>query len=374
MKGKLIKVAVIYLCFLIFGVLFICFHAKQEVSEDGRGNELVLLNRIEQEQGGTTKNTEELRAYIEATGAQRYEAMALQIAPYFIGIGLLYTVTLLWYVYRKILRPFEKLESYAEQVAAGDLDISLEYERTNYFGAFTWAFDHMKEEIKYAKKREKEAIEGNKTVIASLSHDIKTPIASIRAYSEGLEAGLDADYKIRQKYAHTIMRKCDEVTALVNDLVLHSLSELEKLEIQVEEIEIGTLLHQIVEELEFSQLHLVEPIENEVVIADKKRVAQIIENLINNARKYAKNQAVYIRTECSDKKYFIYVKDTGTGIPPEDVPFILQKFYRGKNAGDQPGSGLGLFIVNYLVEAMGGEVEIHNSEQGLEVIFSLKMK
>lgn len=78
-----------------------------------------------------------------------------------------------------------KIAGFAENIAQGNFDVPLKYERCNYFGAFTWAFDSMRKEIIKARAAEREAVENNKTVIATLSHDIKTPVASIRAYAEG---------------------------------------------------------------------------------------------------------------------------------------------------------------------------------------------
>lgn len=106
-----------------------------------------------------------------------------------------------------MLAPFQKLEQYAGELAKGNLDVSLDYERTNFFGAFTWAFDHMREELIRARKREEYAIQENKTIIATLSHDIKTPIASIRAYAEALEANLESGYEKRQQYASVMPKK-----------------------------------------------------------------------------------------------------------------------------------------------------------------------
>ena len=100
----------------------------------------------------------------------------------------------------------------------------------------------MRKEIITARKNEAEAVRENKTIIATLSHDIKTPLASIRAYAEGLEANLEADYEQRERYLGVIMRKCDEVSRLVNDLVLHSLSELERLEFKEQNVRILGLL------------------------------------------------------------------------------------------------------------------------------------
>ena len=94
------------------------------------------------------------------------------------------------YLYVGVVRPFMRLEAFAQDVASGNLDSPLAYERSNPFGRFTWAFDNMRVEIKRARAAEAEAVEQGKTAVAALSHDIKTPIASIRAYSEALELGL----------------------------------------------------------------------------------------------------------------------------------------------------------------------------------------
>lgn len=373
MKEKIIRLSCIFFMLFVIGAGALYFIAESNAGEQNLGEEKVLLNRIEKEKG-SKKSVGDLKEYLEETGKHKEQGTIKKIVIWFVVLAACYVLITFSYIYKKILQPFEKLEKYAEDVAAGNLDVELQYERTNYFGAFTWAFDHMREEIKYAKKKEKEAIEENKTVIASLSHDIKTPIASIRAYSEALEAGIDADFETRQRYLETIMKKCDEVTNLINDLVLHSLSELEKLEIVISEVDMAKVVRETVLELGFPNLNLVEPVTESVVWADEKRVAQILENLLNNARKYAPEAEVFISTEIIQQKYYVHVRDTGKGIHPEDIPFVMQKFYRGHNVGNQPGSGLGLYIVKYLVDEMKGNVEICNSESGLDVVFCLPIK
>lgn len=345
-------------------------------SEEGStaGKQLVTLNEVRQlalDNEELQPALDELEISIKQSDFLANQSFIIRLSISIVVIGLLYTVALFVYIYREIIRPFQKLEKYADEIAAGNMDVRLEYERTNYFGAFTWAFDHMRKEILFARKREAEAIESNKTIVASLSHDIKTPIASIRAYSEALEANLGADFEKRQQYAGTIMRKCDEVTALVNDLVLHSLSELEKLEIKNEEVQIAQVIRTTVKDLGFDCLTLREPVPEAVVMGDEKRIAQILENLLNNSRKYATGAAVEIYVENQPERYVVHVRDYGPGIPPEDMPFIKDKFYRGNNVEDMPGSGLGLYIVNYIVEEMKGSLQINNCQDGLDVSFEL---
>lgn len=233
----------------------------------------------------------------------------------------------------------------------------------------------MRREITKARSCEREAVENNKTVIATLSHDIKTPISSIRAYAEGLEANLDGTHEKREKYLSVIMRKCDEVSRLTNDLFLHSLSDLDKLKINLEKLELSKLIEETVSEItaEQNDVHFAKPDFTVWVDADRNRLLQVIENLINNARKYAKTE-IDISIVSSGDTAEIHFRDYGDGIPDEDMPFIFGKFYRGKNCGGEQGSGLGLYIVKYVTEKMDGKVVLHNYKDGLEVVVQLPVR
>lgn len=359
----------VFIVLYIAGVMWLLQHNRNK----GYGNEAVLLNEIAQlttDENGSNPAAEELNTLQKQlqNGGTGAGSMYLQVCVFSMTLTAAAILAVFLYVYHRILRPFGELERYAGEIAGGNLEVHLEYERTNFFGAFTWAFDHMREEILRAKKCEAQAIQENKTVIAALSHDIKTPIASIRAYAEGLEAGLDDTYEKRRHYAHVIMKKCDEVTRLTNDLVLHSLSELERIEVQEQNLNIQEVLKNMIRDLEYPNIVLNEPVPEAVLAADEKRLAQVLENLLNNARKYAPGSRVTVSAEIRDGRYEISVRDYGPGILPEDMPFILDKFYRGRNAGNQPGSGLGLYITNYLMERMHGGLTLTNHKDGLEAV------
>lgn len=341
---------------------------------EGGGNKTVLLNEIAQlttDAEGYNPAAEELKALrrlLQAADGAGGSGIYMQLCAVSMVLAAVWVLAVFLYVYHKILRPFGKLERYAGEIAGGNLEVCLDYERTNFFGAFTWAFDHMRKEIIRAKKCEAQAVQENKTVIAALSHDIKTPIASIRAYAEGLEAGLDDTYEKRQHYARVIMKKCDQVTGLTNDLVLHSLSELERIEVRKQSFNIRETLENIIRDLEYPEIELSEPVPQAVLEADEKRLAQVLENLLNNARKYAPGSRITVRAEIKEDRYEISVRDYGQGIAPEDMPFVRDRFYRGRNVGSQPGSGLGLYIAGYLMERMLGGLTLTNHEDGLEAV------
>ncbi|MBQ3546364.1 MAG: HAMP domain-containing histidine kinase [Lachnospiraceae bacterium] len=376
MKNKLFRLSFIVICLIIFVVVYFYFDEKNINYEDEKSEQIVAINEINQlikqkEYEKAEEKLEYLQEEIRETNLSENRLDSLYIVA---GICIGFIILISGYIYLNILRPFDKLKNFAEKIAQGDFDIPLEYERTNFFGKFTWAFDSMRKEIIKARNNEHEAIENNKTVIATLSHDIKTPIASIRAYAEGLEANMDTTIEKRARYLNVIMKKCDEVSKLTNDLFLHSISDLEKIEIKPENIEICGYIKEIVEEIsEDNKDVCIKNAEFKAnVFADKNRVMQIVENIINNARKYAKTN-VNVSFEKIDNEISIHFRDYGKGIPSEDVPFIFDKFYRGRNCENEQGSGLGLYIIKYLMEKMEGKVLLYNHNDGLEVIIVFKI-
>ena len=187
---------------------------------------------------------------------------------------------------------------------------------------------------------------------------------------------MDSTPERRNRYINVIIRKCDEVTKITNDMFIHSLHDLDKLIIKREKVQIDEVISDTIEAMQGSHDDIVinGDIQSMVIQdADSGRIAQTIENIINNARKYAQGTQINIWTDIEDNEYRLHIKDHGNGIMPEDMPFIFDKFYRGRNRGDEPGSGLGLFIVKYIMEQINGKVLLENSAGGLEVVLVFKI-
>lgn len=380
MKGRVIRITVIFSLLLVAVTGIIALSSRKLSPQDERSQQLVDLNEISQliSRGDYDTAKQKTDEYADMLRSKPLEDSFGINGIVMCALTIFFMAMVFLYVYINILRPFDKMKDYASEIAKGNFDLPLNYERSNYFGAFTWAFDSMRKEITRSRMAEREAIENNKTVIATLSHDIKTPITSIRAYVEGLEENLDTSEERRSRYLEVIMRKCDEVTALTNDLFLHSLSDLNMLRMQPEEFELVPFLKQSVSEIaaEHEDVLFRKPDISPIIYADKKRINQIVENLINNSRKYAKTNITVSLTQLDDT-VSIHFRDKGSGIPDEDMPFITEKFYRGKNVGDENGSGLGLYIVKYIAEQSGGSLELINhtsGEEGFEAVVSLPIK
>lgn len=373
MKKKLLNIIFLYIIiFVVLTVAFFNFDNKDTLDSEKR-RVIIDINEIRKE--SELLGIEEKEFYNKIDNLEEVITNNIKETSnnYYVVYGLIIflflMISLLGYIYYAIIKPFERMEEYAEEVAKGNLDLKLNYERNNLFGEFTWAFDRMRREIIKARTCEKEAIENNKTVIATLSHDIKTPIASIRAYTEGLQANLASNPLKRQKYINIIIKKCDEVTALTNDIFLHSLADLGKLKMNLVEVSIKPIIIEYLNGLlcDKDNVFINDDIPDANLLIDTKRFEQVLENIINNSLKYAKGSKVEIKVEKSLKDYIIIIRDYGKGISDEDMPFIFEKFYRGKNVGKEQGAGLGLYIVKYIMEQFNGNVYINSFKDGLEV-------
>lgn len=373
MKKKLLNIIFLYIIiFVVLTVAFFNFDNKDTLDSEKR-RVIIDINEIRKE--SELLGIEEKEFYNKIDNLEEVITNNIKETSnnYYVVYGLIIflflMISLLGYIYYAIIKPFERMEEYAEEVAKGNLDLKLNYERNNLFGEFTWAFDRMRREIIKARTCEKEAIENNKTVIATLSHDIKTPIASIRAYTEGLQANLASNPLKRQKYIDIIIKKCDEVTALTNDIFLHSLADLGKLKMNLVEVSIKPIIIEYLNGLlcDKDNVFINDDIPDANLLIDTKRFEQVLENIINNSLKYAKGSKVEIKVEKSLKDYILIIRDYGKGISDEDMPFIFEKFYRGKNVGKEQGAGLGLYIVKYIMEQFNGNVYINSFKDGLEV-------
>ena len=357
--------------------------ATVALMDDGPGAEMrtqvVELNAARAElRGGEgaadaalVRAQEALRA---AAGVKGGLPIALVWALAALGAAVVWGVVA--YLHVSVVRPFMRLESFAQDVAAGNLDTPRAYERRNPFGRFTRAFDNMRAEIKRARAAEAEAVEQGKTAVAALSHDIKTPIASIRAYSEALELGLARNDAEREGYARTIARKCDEVTSLTDDLFLHALADLDRIRVSCEDAPIARTIRQAVADFGVAGNVALGRLDEARVAHDPKRLEQALENLLANAAKYAPGAAVEVEgvLDIAERVYRATVRDHGPGIPPEDLPFATERFYRGSNAHEAPGAGLGLFIARYLVGQMGGALRLEDADPGLRVALEFPLE
>lgn len=298
----------------------------------------------------------------------------MKIALFVMSLILLTVViSVLYYVYlkRRVLDPFKKLKGFAVRVAGGNLDTPLEMDKGNVFGPFTESFDIMREELKASREREEKAVKSRKELVAQLSHDIKTPVSSIKAMTDVMSLTASEEDKVT---INAINAKADQIDSLISNLFHATLEELEQLEVKPEDIN-STDIVQMIKDADY--LNKIEKldIKDAVVFADRLRLNQVLSNIIFNSYKYADTMInVTSRFENAGSKYlFIEIADKGPGVPEEEVEMITQKFKRGSNAGNKDGSGLGLYISDYLMNKMEGSLTVRNTGDGFAVEIGIKI-
>lgn len=266
-----------------------------------------------------------------------------------------------FYIYRTVIKPFRKLEGFALRIAGGNLDIPLEMDRQNLFGAFTESFDIMRLELNKARIAEARANESKKELVAKLSHDIKTPVASIKAASE-VGAALSPDEKSRANYEQ-IIRKADQINTLVTNLFSATLEELQELSVAPSELE-SKELWALLENADYLHRAKIPPIPDCVLFADKLRLQQVFDNIFANSYKYA-DTAINVAVYLEENYLVICIEDSGGGIRESELPLLKEKFKRGSNTKDIEGAGLGLYIADHCMKRMEGRLEIENGTKGL---------
>lgn len=282
---------------------------------------------------------------------------------------------LLIYLYASFIRPIEELKNFASTIAKGDFDKPLPIRKNNMFGSFVEGFDIMREELKASISREREAEIARKELIQGLSHDIKTPLAVISATCEVLELKEMRKLKASEgnrdllSKVRTISDKADTISRLMNDVMHANLEDLEKVDVVPCEEE-SVVVEEFFGKLsDYGKIILENPIHPCLVYMDKKRMEQVIDNVVSNSAKYAGtdihvhfSQTEEIPMADGNKATFIkiMIRDSGPGVDRDELPLLAEKYYRGSNAKNAVGYGLGLYLCKTYMEKQKGGMEYYN--------------
>ena len=284
----------------------------------------------------------------------------------FIIIGVLQIVIIVsWYIYikRSMITPFTKLSDFAARVAEGNLDMPLQMDKGHVFGAFTESFDLMRSELKKARIAEKKANDEKKEVIAKLSHDIKTPVASIKSTSE---VGMAITKEERAKKMFGVIdAKTDQIKSLVDNLFTSSVQDITEIEVNPG-MQPSDVISGLIRNADYLSRADAFTIPECNVYFDKLRLQQVFDNIFMNSYKYA-DTAMHVNAEIAGDYLVIRISDEGSGVKEEELPLLKEKFKRGSNASDKDGAGLGLYLTDYFMEKMDGQLGLKNLESGFEV-------
>lgn len=269
-----------------------------------------------------------------------------------IAFQFIIIVGYLIYLQYYIFQPFYKMRQFAAEVSKGNLDIPLKVNRHQNFGVFEESFDIMRLSLKQSRERERQAEESKKQLIAEISHDIKTPLSSIRAIAEC------AELKTKNEWCEKIIAKVNQTERLISEIYNSTLEDLGELKVNCNEVNSNKLAI-IFEKSDYNKRCTIKDIPPCVIYMDKFRFGQIADNIISNSYKYADTE-ILIDFRLEEKYLTIIIRDYGEGIKKEELAYITNKFYRGEKVYAKSGEGLGLYISKQLMEKQNGELMCYN--------------
>ena len=283
------------------------------------------------------------------------------------------------------IKPIEGIKHFSEEISKGNLDEPIPMHRNSLFGSFLEAFDLMRIRLKEARQKEIDSEKARKELVTQLSHDIKTPVSIIQATCELMEL------KTRRKPENdenndtlekldVISKKAQTVTDIVNNVMHATLEDLENIEVNVDTESLDEIDNYLRNIKDSGKVTVKNAAPKYLVYMDKLRFEQVMDNIIGNSLKYAGTDIEISYDELNDvlmgdgktgTLVKITIRDFGPGADEEDMTLLTEKYYRGKNAKESNGYGLGLYLAKQYMDKMGGAMDYYN-DNGFVVELMLK--
>ena len=288
-----------------------------------------------------------------------------------------------WLMYG-FIKPINQLKKALHNIENGDYDTSLIKPKQAEFEGLFKDFESMRIKLKENRDRRNLAEKQNKELIANITHDLKTPITSIRGYVEGIMDGVADTEEKMDRYIKTIYNKANALNALINELTGYSKIDAREITYNFGRISVdeyfGDCASEMIFDLQEQGVKFV--YDNRVkkstaVLADPVQLSKVIHNIISNSVKYKSPERSVIRMRIKDMGEYIQVdvRDNGMGIPKEDTEKIFDRFFRSdvSRNSDKGGNGIGLSIAKKIIEDHGGRIwATVDGSVGLTIHFTLR--
>lgn len=288
---------------------------------------------------------------------------------------------LIRFVFRKINDPLTILSDGVREIGDGNLDCRIDYQENDEFTPVCEAFNEMAARLKASVERTRQDEESRKELLAGISHDLRSPLTSIRAYVEGLLDSVARTPEARQRYLVTIKAKAEDIDRMVSQLFLFSKLDMAEYPVEPQTFRLDQFVSDLAAETEGEYRGRGLEITAEtacpvMAAADPNLLRRVLTNLMDNSAKYKTKDTgrLHISVEAVETGGRIVLTDDGPGVPEEALPRLFDVFYRSDPARKNPagGSGLGLAIAARAVERMGGTITAgHAPAGGLEITITL---
>ena len=278
----------------------------------------------------------------------------------------------------RLTRSLKQLQQGANQLAAGDFSARVYVTEQDELAEVANAFNMMADELQRSFARQKELERSRRDLIAAVSHDLRTPLTSIRVMTEALVDGVVTDEAMVRRYYTNIYSQVESLSTLINDLFELSKLEGGQIELQLEPVNLNELLSEVIESMQpqaqVREISLLGMFSEDLPLirAEFAKIQRVLYNLVQNAIRHTPTRgSVCLATRRVAQGVQVEVADTGEGINPEDLPYIFDQFFRGEKSRSREtgGAGLGLAIAKRIIEAHHGKIWVE-SEPDRETRFN----
>jgi len=295
-----------------------------------------------------------------------------------VGFGLLYAMPL--------SSRIERVRAGTQRIAGGELGSEVKVEGHDEVAGLAADFNRMARALEWAAEREREVERSRRDLVAAVSHDLRTPLASTRAMVEALADGIATDPQTERRYLSSASRELEHLSRLVDDLFELARIDAGLLELTLEEASLHDLISDTISSFQPQAEQKGVRLEGEIVdyvdpvLANPPRLQRVLHNLVSNALRHTPpDGTVTLRAAREGREALVEVSDTGEGIAAEDLPRVFERSFRGEQSrsrpekDDAPGAGLGLAIARGLVEAHGGTMNVESDlGRGSRFYFTLR--
>lgn len=373
--------------------------------KDGADVKLVKAAEILNEPGAVaTSETRSVYRAVENVDGTKYQVyvlgtrergmgdnlkMILMISALILAAAIIITVLvtnriLTKFVFRKIEGPLDTLAAGVGEIGSGNLEFRIDYDRNDEFRPVCDAFNEMAARLKKSVDQTVKNEKSRKELMAGISHDIRSPLTSIKAYVEGLIDGIAQTPEAQQRYLTTIKRKAEDIDRMVNQIFIFSKLDLDDYPVELTEVRIDREIQDVIADvtdeyrsggLEISAGHM----DGFTAQIDREQFDRILRNIMDNSRKYKQKDTGHLEISlcAAAGSCDVILADDGPGVSDDALDKLFDAFYRTDPARRNPagGSGLGLAIAAKTMKRMGGSVHAEKSSTGgLAVILTLPGK
>lgn len=310
-----------------------------------------------------------------------YMLLGIFTVSFFTVVFLLMNFWISYKFSRGIILPISRLKDAAIKIREGDLSSEISEGGEGEIRELGRTLELMRIKLKESLYLQQKYDDNRKFLVSSISHDLKTPVTSIKGYIEGIIDGVAKTPEKMEEYLETARSKAILVNAMIDDLLLYSKLDLNQLPYHFEKSDLVSYFEDCVADhkYECEKAHLSLVLINELkepvrVLIDRERLKRVVQNILDNAMTYAEkaNGKIDIILRETRTSAIIEIKDNGKGIPENKLPFIFERFYQ-VDPSRKSGSGLGLAIAKQIIEGHDGKIWAKSAVgEGTGIMISLK--